>query len=113
MRKEEMKSLAIGAGSGVVASFCCTLPLILILLGIGSVTTALKVSMYKTYFFALSLVLVALALGFQLKRNPSCCTPGGRTRFVIIALSAYILIYIVLLYAVVPAVAPYVYGGFL
>jgi hypothetical protein len=111
MRKEEMKSLVIGAGSGVVASFCCTLPLVLVLLGVGSMTTALKVSTYKTYFLGLSLIFVALALGYQLKRNPSCCTTGGRARFVVIALAAYIFIYALLLYAVVPAVAPYVYGG--
>lgn len=113
MRRDEVKSLFIGAGSGVVASFCCTLPLILILLGIGGVTTALKVSMYKTYFLALSLFFVALAVVYQLKKNPSCCTTGGRTRFVIITLAAYVLAYFILLYVAVPAIAPYVYGGFI
>ncbi len=112
MRGEETKTLAIGAGSGVVATLCCTLPLVLLALGLGSAATAFQVSMYRTYFLALSLVFIAAALGYQHKRNPSCPLQS-RVKYVALALAGYLLIYIALLYAVVPAVSPYVYGRYL
>lgn len=104
-----LKSIGIGAGGGVIASLCCTLPLAVVALGIGSVSVALAIAQYKLHFLAFSLLFLGATLGIYLKRNPPCCMVEDREKFVLTALVTYAAIYLLTLYAIAPAVAPYIY----
>ncbi len=105
----DLKSVLIGATSGMIATLCCTLPLAAVAFGIGSISTALTVPQYKLYFLAFSLLFLGSALGIYLKRNPSCCTVQNRGKFVAAALAAYVVVYFLMLYAIAPVIASYVY----
>ena len=97
----------------VIASLCCLSPLILVLIGVSTVSFASSLAdtfygEYKWYFRAVGLVALAVALVIYLRRQKGICTidEAKRRRNEIINLLALTLIvgtigYIVFLYVIV------------
>lgn len=96
-----------------VASLCCLSPMIIVLLGLGSVTFASGLAdvfygQYKWYFRAAGLVLLLAALGVYLRRAKGICTLDDARRrrneiinIVVLTLTVGIVGYILFLYGVV------------
>lgn len=106
--KYSISAVLLGVKAGLISSLCCITPLVLILLGIGSVSAALSITQYRPYFIAASLIFLAGALWYQFKRR---CSDGtcsvDRKSYALTAVGVYLIIFAVLLYAVVPAVSSY------
>jgi len=54
--KEEKKLLARSSLAGLFGSLCCIGPVVIVLLGLGGVSTALAVGKYSNLFLALALL---------------------------------------------------------
>lgn len=108
----ELKAIAIGLKGGIISSLCCVGPLVLVFLGIGSVSGALALTQYRPYFIVLSLAFMAAATWHHMNRS---CDGGacklGKKRFIVTTLAVYAIVLVVLLYAVVPVLAPAVFSS--
>lgn len=67
-----MKASKLGILSAVVASVCCLGPLLLILLGLGSLGIGAAIGRYHWYFIAVALVLLTFAWAGYLKKKKAC-----------------------------------------
>lgn len=109
------KSLAKWGILGIlVASACCWLPLLLILLGAINISTALAWGYQSTYFFVAGLALAGMAIYFYWRKNgKSCCTTKAEYRKQILITLIFVAIILVATYLVkhyvVPFLAPIVY----
>jgi hypothetical protein len=96
-----------------LASLCCVSPIIVVLLGIGTVSTAGALAdtlygEYKTYFRALGLIALTASVVLYLRRTKNICTLDEALRrrneiinTVVLALVAGIVGYLFFLYVVV------------
>jgi len=101
-------------GGIVLASACCWLPLVLILLGVINISTALVIGYNSTYFLAAGFGLAGLALFFYWrKRWKKVCTSRETLKkdllMTILVIAAIIFITFFIKNTVLPFVAPYVY----
>ena len=101
MNKDTKKALGFGAIAGTIAIFCCVSPLILVLLGLTTVTAAVALgnnlfTNYKIYFIAASLLFLFITLILYLKNKLSGSLSGVRKNIKIIIVSVFsaILVYI-------------------
>lgn len=97
----------------VFASLCCLSPIILVLLGISTVSFASSLAdtlygEYKWVFRTLGLITLLLSLSFYLKRNKGICTIDDVVRrrneilnYIAITIIIGILGYIIFLYGIV------------
>jgi copper chaperone CopZ len=109
--KANKKAVSFGLKAGVIASLCCIIPLTLIILGLASVSFALKFVQYKLYFILLSIIFLACSLWYFLKKQ-KCCVPGeklNRKWFIGTALGVHLLTFLILLYILMPTVSPFLY----
>ncbi len=94
------------------ASMCCLSPLILVLLGLGTVSFAAGLSdvlygSYKWYFRAFGLILLGISLWFYFRKKGICSLDVAKKRrneiinTVLLALIVGVIGYIVWLYVVV------------
>ena len=103
----------IGSVPVLVASLCCLSPVILVLLGLGSVTFASSLAdtlygEYKWYFRIAGLLALAVALVFYFRRAKGICTLDEAKRrrneivnTVALAVIAGVIGYVFFLYVVV------------
>ncbi len=115
------KPIKIGLLAGFIASLCCLGPLILIVLGIGGVSTALAIGQKSPYFLALGILILGGGLGFYYwRQHQEACQKCEIVRFnwqkmlalIILACAIFFIVYYLLLYVVVPWLAPLVYKNF-
>lgn len=108
-----------GFGGGVIASLCCIGPLIVILLGLGTLSFALSVSQYKPYFLILGFLSMTSAIIMHLRKKSKTCDINcfsveglKREKYFIgsVALTM-MLVYVLALYVLVPAISPAVYAS--
>lgn len=71
-----MKSTKLGILSAVIASICCIGPLLLILLGLGSLGIGAAIGRYHWYFIAVALMLLIIAWKGYLKEKKTCNLKG-------------------------------------
>lgn len=64
--KQALKS---GSIPGLIATLCCLGPLILIMMGLLSASTALSFTVYKGWFLTLSIIMLVGTLWFYIKRR--------------------------------------------
>lgn len=67
-----MKASKLGILSAVIASICCIGPLLLILLGLGSLGIGAVIGKYHWYFIIAALVLIAFSWRSYLKEKKTC-----------------------------------------
>lgn len=113
--KSDVESgIKIGIAGGLLASICCIGPVVVILLGlgVGSITFALYLSQYKLHFLALSTVFVAFAIVLYLKKKSktcgmNCLSPEGIRRernFVIRTVVIMLVFYLFMMYVLTPSI---------
>ncbi len=108
--KMNIKAILIGIKAGIISSSCCIIPLILVLFGLVSIGSALSFVKYKPYFILLGTIFLIGSLILYIRKDKACCTTNKK--FLIgTAVVTHILIFILLLYVIVPIVAPVVYTG--
>jgi mercuric ion transport protein len=67
-----MKVLKLGILSVAIASICCVGPLLLILLGLGSLGIGAVIGKYHWYFIAAALLLLTFTWGSYLQEKKTC-----------------------------------------
>lgn len=103
--KKDKSWLGIGLITGTVALLCCISPVILVLLGLSTVTAAVALgnnlfNNYKLYFIGASLLFMSSAVTFYLKKKNQCSISGVRKNInkilltLIVAVVVYILWYL-------------------
>lgn len=121
LNKDDKKPIKIGLLAGFIASLCCIGPLILIVLGIGGASTALAIGKQSPYFLALGILILAIGLGFYyFRKSKKVCDECKIEQFswkkavsiIILACVAFLIVYYILLYVLVPWLAPIVYQNF-
>jgi len=108
--------LKVSSLPAIIASLCCLSPVILVLLGLSSVSFASSLADtlygdYKWYFRAVGLVLLLVAAVFYLRRAKGICTIDQVKKrrnevlnIVSIVLISGVVIYVFFLYVVVHVV---------
>ena len=118
-KKSEIKEgISEGIFGGFLSSLCCVGPLIIVLLGFGSVSFALSISQYRPYFLGLGILFIILAIGLYLnKKNKTCSincfSVEGIKRektYIISLVLSMVIIYFLALYVLVPAISPMIYS---
>ncbi len=110
--------LYVGLKAAIIASSCCTLPLVFALLfslfGVGSVTAALAIPKYKWVFISFGTLFLAISLYLQIKKQTggSCSLKDFWKCKLLIALSilSYIIVFTLVLYVILPFVAERAYS---
>lgn len=67
-----MKASKLGILSAAIASICCLGPLLLILLGLGSLGIGAAIGKYHWYFIVAALLLLTFAWGSYRKKKKAC-----------------------------------------
>lgn len=118
MNKEAIK---VGFLPGLIGTLCCLGPLILIMMGLISASTALSFIAYKWWFFTLSIILLVGTLWFYIKRRRQMVCNGCQTKsderrriitFVVFSVTASLLIFALVFYVILPWLAPIVFENF-
>ncbi len=116
MKKNEQErttdsSLKWGVLSALVASLCCIGPLALILLGVGSASTALSIGYRKPYFLGFGIMV--LGFGFYKLYRKNCRSKHlAKEQQLLMFGGSFlvaILLYYFLTFIVTPLIAPWVY----
>ncbi len=120
IKKSEIKEgVKTGFWSGILASLCCVGPLIIVLFGLGSVSFALSLSQYRPYFLGLGFLFMIGAIFLHLnKKNKTCdvnCFSAKGIRrekhFILSVIFSMGIIYVLVLYVVMPTISPIAYGS--
>ncbi|MBD3388353.1 MAG: hypothetical protein GF416_04685 [Candidatus Altiarchaeales archaeon] len=113
-----LKGFWTGVKATIIASSCCTLPLILVMifgtLGAGSMTAALKLPRYKLFFIAAGTVFMLLSLYFKIKRQcGGTCTLNdvkAHRTMVAVSIVTYVSLTLMVLYLLLPTLSAFVFG---
>ncbi len=92
MQFETVKAGVIGMSAAIVASLCCLLPLIVVLLGFGSGAFMMVTMQYRALFLPMGVLGVSLGyyLYFQKRRrcaSAGCTFVGGTFNLVLLSLA--------------------------
>ena len=92
MQFETVKAGVIGLAAAIVSSLCCLLPLLVVLLGLGSGGFMMVTMQYRALFLPVGVLGVGLGhyLYFQKKRrclSTSCAFVGGTLNLVLLSVA--------------------------
>ena len=107
------ESLKAGIGAGFLGSLCCTTPILIVALGLGSIGFALGFVKYRPFFIILGIVFITFALYRQIKKKHGVCntnTIKESLTMIIVAIITAAIIWTLLIYVIVPFIAKFVYG---
>ena len=109
--KDNKKLLYAGGIAGFIASLCCVGPIILVLLGVGSVSTALSLGKFTWLFTTIALLFFGVAIFLYLKKKKCCNIKGIKQQWKIMLVSFLVLVIflIILKYWLAPWLATIVY----
>ncbi len=98
MKFTDLKSGIVSAGSALVASLCCALPLAIVLLGLGSGAFMMTTMQYRWLFLPIGIAGVSLGyfLYFREKRRCArlaCQMSGGRVNLILLMIATVLLIF--------------------
>ena len=124
-RKKNPKNSEVGSGvkqgivGGLLSSLCCIGPLIIVLLGLGTISFALSISRYRPLFLSLGILFFLGAVYLHLSRKNKTCKTNYMTvegikkekNFIISLAVSMLVVYLLTLYLIVPALSPSVYQG--
>lgn len=104
-RTGPLPGLAIGALAGLVGILCCVSPVVLVLLGLSSVSFAISLGntlyyQYGWYFRGAALLTASLGVYLHLKGQRACSVEGLRARWKMLAAVALsmVAVYLALFY---------------
>ena len=106
-------SIKTGVVAGFLGSLCCTVPVLLVALSIGSIGFALGFTRYRPFFIILGVVFITFALYRQIKKKHGVCnvrTIKENLSMIITAIITAIIIWTLLIYFIAPLLARWVYG---
>ena len=106
-------SLKTGIGAGFLGSLCCTVPMIIVILGLGSIGFALGFTKYRPFFIILGVVFLLFALYRFIKKKEGTCnmmTIKSNLKTIIIAIVTAIIIWGLLIYVIAPFLGGFAYG---
>ena len=111
MKKEDKKLLIVGGLAGVIASLCCIGPVVIVLLGLGSVSAALSLGRFTWLFSSLAVIFLGIAVVMYLKKKTCCSVEGFQKNWKAIVLAFVILVVLLVLlkYWLAPILARMVY----
>jgi hypothetical protein len=107
------ESLKAGIGAGFFGSLCCTVPVLIVGLGLGSIGFALGFAKYRPFFIILGVVFLVFALYKYIKRKEGVCnvqTLRKNLITIVTAIVVAIIVWAILIYVVAPLLGKYVYG---
>jgi len=111
MKKEDKKLVVAGGFAGVLGALCCVGPVVIVLFGLGGVSTALTIGKYTWLFTTLALLFFSGAVFFYL-REKNCCNVGGlkkNWKVMLISFVIFVTLLIILKYWLAPWLAGIVY----
>lgn len=96
MNFKTFKAGATGMSAAILASLCCLLPLLVVLLGLGSGAFMVMTMQYRSIFLPVGVIGVGLGyyFYFQEKRRCSkagCAFVGGRVNLIILCIATAIV----------------------
>lgn len=96
MQFDTVKAGAIGMSAAIVASLCCLLPLIVVLLGLGSGAFMMVTMQYRSISLPLGVLGVGLGyyLYFQKKRrcrSAGCASVGRKLNVILLCVATVIV----------------------
>jgi hypothetical protein len=109
MDKESIKA---GISAGFLGSLCCTVPILLVGLGLASVGVALGIAKYRPFFVILGVVFLSFALYRYIKKKEGVCNVGTIKNNSVVIFTAIIIAVIVwalLIYVIAPLLGRFVY----
>lgn len=115
------EAVKMGFLPGIIATLCCLGPLILIMLGLASASTALSFAMYNRYFIVLGIVILSFSLWFFIRKRRQIICSGCSTKqeerwkifyLIIFSASISVLIYGFIFYLILPWLSPIIYENF-
>ena len=111
MKKEDKKLVVAGGFAGVLGALCCVGPVVIVLFGLGSVSTALTVGKYTWLFTTIALIFFGTAIFLYLKKKNCCSASGIKQNWKAIAISFVLLITLLILlkYWIAPLLAGIAY----
>jgi hypothetical protein len=110
---EVKNTLSTGISAGFLGSLCCTVPILLVALGIGSLGFALGLARYRPFFVILGVVFISFALYKRIKREHGVCnarTIKKNLSMIIVVVLTAVVIWIILIYLIAPLLARFAYG---
>jgi len=72
----KFKAGLVSISSAVIASLCCLLPLVIVLLGLGSGAFMMVTMQYRTIFLPVGVIGVALGYYFYFREKSRCTSLG-------------------------------------
>ncbi|NOZ81166.1 MAG: hypothetical protein GXP63_05850 [DPANN group archaeon] len=111
MQKEDKKLVAVGGVAGVFGALCCVGPVVIVLFGLGSVSTALSIGRYTWLFTTIALLFFGTATYLYLKKKNCCSRDGVRQNWkpIVVAFILLSVLLTVLKYWVAPLLAQIAY----
>lgn len=106
------ESLKAGIGAGIFGSLCCTTPILIVALGIGSIGFALGFTKYRPYFIILGIIFLTISLYRYIKKKEGVCnqkTIKQNMSTIIIAIIIAAIVWYLLIYVLAPYLAKFVY----
>lgn len=111
MKREDKKLIVAGGFAGVLGALCCIGPVIIVLLGLGSISTALTIGRYSWLFTAFALIFFGAAAYLHLKKKDSCSADGLKQNWktIVVSFALLIILLISIKYWIAPLLAQMVY----
>jgi copper chaperone CopZ len=106
--KESKRGIIIGIISALIASLCCVGPIIILLLGLSTVSFALSLSKYKLYFLLAGITFATLSIAIYLRQRSKACSCSYKEsikkekKFLITTLAIIVSIYFLVTYVISP-----------
>jgi len=107
------ESLKAGIGAGFFGSLCCTTPILIVALGLGSIGFALGFTKYRPFFIILGIIFLTFALYRFIKKKEGVCnrrTIKDNLSTIIVAIITAVIVWVLLIYVIAPFLARYIYG---
>ena len=101
MKKIDKKPLLIGLIGGLIAALCCITPLVLLLIGLGSVSMILAFGKYGYVFFILGALFISVALWIYYQKTNKTCSVEDKKKqkyYILATLIIMVLVYVFIKY---------------
>lgn len=107
------ESIKTGLVAGFLGSLCCTVPILIVALGLGSIGFALGFAKYRPFFIILGVIFLIVALYRYLKKKEGTCnirTVKKNLQTIIITIITAIIVWYLFIYVIAPFLGKIIYG---